>query len=165
MVAPGTKLPDIKLFEGQPDYAPATEHSLMELVKGKTVVLFAVPGAFTPSCSKAHLPSFIKHFDELKAAGVDHVICTATNDPFVMAAWAQASGVPPNTIHMLSDNTAELCRGLGVATESDVMVRSTRYALVAKDGVVTHFFPSEKDGEKCAQNTYADSVLGALKSA
>lgn len=77
----GVKLPDVTLFEGQPEFAKATEYKLGELTAGKTAVIFAVPGAFTPGCSKSHLPSFIEGYDALKAAGVDVIICTATNDP------------------------------------------------------------------------------------
>jgi peroxiredoxin len=164
MVKPGDKLPDVALLEGQPDYKPPVPHSLGAICKGKTVAIFAVPGAFTPGCSQAHLPSFIKHYDELVAAGVDTIVCTATNDPFVMVAWGQMADVKENTILMLSDAEANLCRALGVAGGSATMVRSARYALLAKDGVITHFFPAVKeDGEKCPGDTYAPSILAALK--
>ncbi|KAJ1626612.1 Redoxin-domain-containing protein [Pavlovales sp. CCMP2436] len=163
MVGVGTKLPDLLLFEGQPEFAKATEYSLAELTKGKTVVIFAVPGAFTPGCSKSHLPSFIAGFDALTAAGVELVICTATNDPYVMEAWGREAGVKPGTILMLSDKSAALCRALGVASEADPMVRSDRYALIAKDGVVTAWLPAAMpDGEKKSENTYCPAVLAAL---
>lgn len=164
VVKAGDKLPDVTLFEGQPEYAKAEEVKLGELTSGKTAVIFAVPGAFTPGCSKSHLPSFVEKYDELVASGVDHVVCTATNDPYVMEAWGRASGVKDGTIKMLSDKNAELCRALGVASESDVMVRSERYAMVVKDGVVTSFLPAtQADGSKVSEVTYAPSVLSALK--
>ncbi|KAG8457967.1 hypothetical protein KFE25_012638 [Diacronema lutheri] len=160
----GAKLPDVTLFEGQPEFAKAAERSLAELTRGKTAVIFAVPGAFTPGCSVSHLPSFIERYDDLKNAGVDMVICTATNDPYVMEAWGRASGVARGTILMLSDKEAKLCRALGVATESDVMVRSERYALIAKDGVISAWLPAAMPGgEKKSENTYAPSVLAALR--
>lgn len=166
MVKVGDELPDVVLFEGKPDYAEPEEHPFKAHIQGKTIVLFGIPGAFTPSCSKAHLPSFIEHYDELKAAGVDLVICTATNDPFVMVAWAQASGVKPGTIKMLSDKDAKLCTALGLAISSDAHTKTQRYALVAKDGKVTHFFPSVKEnGQEVPEDTYAPNVLNALKQA
>jgi peroxiredoxin len=162
----GTRLPDVTLFEGASDYGKPVELSLKALTAGKTAVIFAVPGAFTPGCSRSHLPSFIAGFDELTASGVDVVICTATNDPYVMEAWGRASGVKPGTILMLSDKSAALCRGLGVASESDVFVRSERYALVAKDGVISAWLPAEQPGgEKVSENTYCPMVLQNLQDA
>lgn len=80
----GTKIPSITLMEGQADYGPPEKIDLAELIAGKKVAIFAVPGAFTPGCSKSHLPSFIDAQDELKAKGVEMTICVATNDAFVM---------------------------------------------------------------------------------
>lgn len=163
-VAVGSRLPDATLFEGQLDYAKAAEHSLAALTAGKTAVIFAVPGAFTPGCSKSHLPSFVEGYAALRAAGVDEVICTATNDPYVMEAWGRASGVQPGTVRMLSDKEAVLCRALGVAVESGAMVRSERYALVARDGVVTAWLPAATpDGDKVSERTYCPAVLAALR--
>lgn len=162
----GTRLPDVTLFEGAPDYGKPVERSLKALTAGKLAVIFAVPGAFTPGCSRSHLPSFIAGFDALKASGVDLVICTATNDPYVMEAWGRTSGVKPGTIMMLSDKNAALARGLGVASESDVFVRSERYALIAKDGVIRAWLPAEQpSGEKNSENTYCPMVLENVQDA
>lgn len=84
----GYKIPAVTLLEGQADFGKPKEVNLAELIKGKRVAIFAVPGAFTPGCSKSHLPSFIDAQDELKAKGVDLTICIATNDPYVMEVSA-----------------------------------------------------------------------------
>ena len=158
----GKPIPPVTLFEGQPEYSSAVEHSLPELCKGKKVVIFAVPGAFTPGCSKSHLPSFVEGHAELRASGVDLVICTATNDPYVMQAWGENQGVEDKVL-MLSDKKAELCKALGVAKDDGVMTRSARYAMVVEDGTITHWLPAEKeDGSKWSENTYAPSVMSAI---
>lgn len=162
----GSEVPDVTLLEGQPDYAPPTPHSLKALcAPGKTVVIFAIPGAFTPTCSKTHLPSFLTMGDQLRAAGVDTVICTCTNDPFVCYGWATSLGVPRDSILVLSDDKCELCRALGEVSGTETFVRTKRYAMIVRDGKVTHFMPGEKeDGEKCPKDTYADAVIAALKA-
>lgn len=164
-VAAGVPLPDVVLYEGQPNYAKPIERRLGDLARGKRIALLAIPGAFTPGCSMNHVPSFIEGRQELANAGVDLIICTATNDPYVMYAFGQSIGVPADASFMLlSDKNAELCRALGLATESDVFVRSQRYSLVAQDGIITHFFPSVSDtGEKISENTFAPSMLNALR--
>lgn len=111
-----------------------------ELFAGKTVVLFAVPGAFTPTCSAKHLPSFLHNIDALKAKGVDTIACMAVNDVFVMDAWAKSQGVGDRIV-MLADGSGVLTRALGLEldlTARGLGIRSQRFALVAKDGVVTH---------------------------
>jgi len=87
----GDKLPAVTLMEGQADYGTPAQVNLLDLVKGKKVAIFAVPGAFTPGCSKSHLPSFITAMDDLKAKGVEMVICVATNDAYVMEVRKQRS--------------------------------------------------------------------------
>lgn len=122
------------------------------------MAIFAVPGAFTPGCSKSHLPSFITAQDELKAKGVDLTICIATNDAYVMQAWGESSGGSDAGIMFLSDANAELSRALGLAIESDVMVRTKRFSLIAEDGIVTHYFSSAKE----SSDTWAPNVLAKL---
>ena len=85
----GDSLPDVVLKEGQADYGSPVDVKLLDLVAGKKVAIFAVPGAFTPGCSKSHLPSFMTAMEDLKKKGIDTVICTATNDAFVMEAWGR----------------------------------------------------------------------------
>lgn len=106
--------------------------------KGRTVVLFAVPGAFTPTCSAKHLPGYVAAFDQFRQRQVD-VVCLAVNDAFVMEAWARQQDVPAGLM-LLADGNAEFTRALGLELDASgygMGVRAKRFALVAKDGVVT----------------------------
>jgi peroxiredoxin len=112
-----------------------------ELFSGKKVLLFAVPGAFTPTCSARHLPGFIDLLDEFHAAGVDTVACVSVNDVYVMNAWSQSAGA--EGIQMLADGNADFARALGLDVDASAFnmgTRSHRFALVAEDGVVTRLF-------------------------
>jgi len=116
------------------------EVAIAELFAGKTVVLFGVPGAFTPTCSAKHLPSFVQHAAALKAKGVDLIACMAVNDAFVMGAWGKDQGIT-DEVTMLADGSAMLTKALGVEldlTARGLGMRCQRFALVAKDGKVTH---------------------------
>jgi peroxiredoxin len=111
-----------------------------ELFGGKTVVLFSVPGAFTPTCDAKHLPGFVELAGDLKKKGVDTVACMAVNDVFVMNAWGKLSGVGDDIL-MLADGNAEYAKALGLeldATGYGMGIRGQRFALVVKDGVATH---------------------------
>ena len=115
-----------------------------ELFGGKKVVMFAVPGAFTPTCSAAHLPGFVANADRIKAKGVDEIVCISVNDAFVMDAWGKAQNA--DAIHMVADGNGEFARTAGL--ELDLVglglgVRSQRYAMVVEDGVVTHLHVDE----------------------
>jgi peroxiredoxin len=110
-----------------------------ELFKGKTVVLFSVPGAFTPTCDAKHLPGFVELADRIKAKGVDTIACTAVNDVFVMNAWGKSGGVG-DKILMLADGSGEYAKALGLemnATAHGMGMRGQRFALIVKDGVAT----------------------------
>ncbi|MFC7334311.1 peroxiredoxin [Rhodocista pekingensis] len=110
-----------------------------EIFAGRKVVLFAVPGAFTPTCSAKHLPGFVEQADAIRAKGVDQIVCMAVNDPFVMHAWAKANNVN-GRILMLPDGNGTLTRALGLemdGTAYNLGLRCQRFALVAEDGVVT----------------------------
>ena len=107
------------------------------LFEGRKAVLFAVPGAFTPTCSERHLPGFIEHFEAFRARGIE-VDCVSVNDPFVMQAWGKSQDVPDG-LQMLADGNADLTRALGLEMDASgygMGVRSKRYALYAEDGVV-----------------------------
>ena len=109
-----------------------------ELTKGKKVVIFGLPGAFTPTCSAKHVPSYLAHYDELKAKGVDTIACVSVNDAFVMGAWArdQHSG---DKVRMLADGSAEFTKALGLVLDLSgrgMGVRSQRYSMLVDDGVV-----------------------------
>lgn len=107
------------------------------LFDGKKVVLFAVPGAFTPTCSEKHLPGFVAHFDEFRDKGIE-VACMSVNDPFVMRAWGESQHVPDG-LEMLSDGNGDFARALGLEMDASAYgmgTRSKRFALYAEDGVV-----------------------------
>jgi peroxiredoxin len=108
-----------------------------ELFKGKKVVLFSVPGAFTPTCSEKHLPGFVEHYQQFRQRGIE-VICMAVNDAFVMKAWAKDRGVPEGLL-MLADGNGDFAKSLGLemdASKFGMGMRSKRFALYAEDGVV-----------------------------
>lgn len=134
----GDKIPTATLFEIGDDGLGTV--STDELFAGKTVVLFNVPGAFTPTCSAKHLPGFIEKADELKAKGVDAIIGMAVNDPFVMKAWGKDAGVG-DKVRLVSDGNAEFTKKLGLemdGTKAGLGTRCQRFSLIAKDGVITH---------------------------
>jgi peroxiredoxin len=119
-----------------------------ELFAGKTVVLFSVPGAFTPTCDAKHLPGFVELADEIKAKGVDTIVCTAVNDVFVMNAWGKAGGVG-DKILMLADGNGTYAKALGLeldATGYGMGLRGQRFALVVKDGIAAAVYV-ENPGE------------------
>jgi alkyl hydroperoxide reductase subunit AhpC len=133
----GDKLPEATFKQMSKD-GPANV-SVADLTAGKTVVLFSVPGAFTPTCHAKHLPGFVTHAAALKAKGVDRIACTAVNDVFVLDAWGKASNASAD-IDFLADGNAEFVRALGLeldATGFGMGVRGKRFAIVVKDGVVT----------------------------
>lgn len=118
-------------------------------VKGRKVVIFAVPGAFTPTCHSAHVPSFIRQKDALKAKGVDEIICVAVNDPWVMNAWAEATGAVADGITMLSDASGAFTKAIGMDFDAEPVGfsgRSKRYAMMAEDGVVKVLHAEESPG-------------------
>lgn len=130
----GDRIPEVTLKRIREGIETLDTHSLFDARK---VVLFAVPGAFTPTCSARHLPGFVEKFDAFRKRGID-VYCMAVNDPFVMKAWAADQSVPDGLL-MLSDGNAELTRALGLeldASASGMGIRSRRFALYVVDGVV-----------------------------
>jgi glutaredoxin/glutathione-dependent peroxiredoxin len=110
-----------------------------ELFKGKKVVLFGLPGAFTPGCSKAHLPGFVVNADKIKAKGIDTIACMSVNDAFVMGAWGKAQNA--DEVVMLADGNGEFTKALGLemdATGYGMGMRSKRFSMIVDDGVVKH---------------------------
>ena len=132
----GDRLPDARLHvmaDGRP-----TAVSTSELFGGKKVVLFAVAGAFTPTCSEAHLPGYVVNADEIKAKGVDSIVCVAVNDAFVMDAWGKDRNA--DALVMAADGNSDFTTALGLemdGTGFGLGLRSQRYAMVVDDGVVT----------------------------
>src|SRR5471032_2118060 len=133
----GDKLPSAT-FRVMTAEGPNRPKTTDELFKGKKVALFAVPGAFTPTCSAKHLPGFKAHAADLKAKGIDTIACVSVNDVFVMKAWGEAQGVGEDVL-MLADGNGEFTRAVGLeldASRFGMGPRSQRYSLVVDDGVV-----------------------------
>ena len=136
-ISEGQGLPDAKLMLKTAD--GIADVALADLTKGKSVVIFGLPGAYTGTCSTAHVPSFMRNMGALKAKGVDQVICVSVNDVFVMEAWGQATGATEAGITMASDPDASFTKALGLSFDAGFvrnLPRSHRYALYAVDGVV-----------------------------
>ncbi|GMI24325.1 hypothetical protein TeGR_g1642 [Tetraparma gracilis] len=151
----------ITLKEGLPDYK-SQEVDLTSLLAGRRVVVLGVPGAFTPGCSKSHLPSFLSAAAALSELGVKEVVCTATNDAHVMRAWGEQQGCE-GKVRMLADPEGRLVKALDVEKPDGCTVRSQRYSMVLDDGVVVRWLPGVgTDGEKQPENAWAPSVLAAL---
>ena len=134
-ISVGDKLPDVKLVKATPEGPEAVQSS--EYFAGKKVALFAVPGAFTPTCSAKHLPGYVEKMDELKAAGVGEVACTSVNDAFVLGAWSKSNNA--GDIAMLADGNAEFAAALGLDADFagfGMGTRSQRYSMIVNDGVV-----------------------------
>jgi len=130
------------------------------LFDGRKVVLFAVPGAFTPTCSEKHLPGFIERFEEFRSRGID-VVCMAVNDPFVMQAWGRTLQAPDG-LQLVSDGNADLTRAMGLEMDASgygMGLRARRFALYAEDGVVKQLFV-EAPGEFKVSS--AEHVLASI---
>ncbi|XP_061558785.1 peroxiredoxin-5, mitochondrial [Phycodurus eques] len=133
----GESLPAVEVQEGKPE----TKVAMDQLFKGKKGVLFAVPGAFTPGCSKTHLPGFVQQAADLKSKGIQEVACVSVNDAFVMAAWGKEHGAD-GKVRMLADPTGAFTKAVDLVLDSDQIVqvlgnkRSKRYAMLVEDGVV-----------------------------
>jgi len=153
----GDRIPEAK-FRVMVDGAPAWK-STDEIFKGKKVVLFAVPGAFTPTCHMSHLPGFIKNADSIKAKGVDTIAVTAVNDVFVMDAWQKATGAA-GKIDFLADGNGDFAKAIDLWLDASGMglgIRSRRYAMVVEDGVVKRLTIDENPGK--AEQSSAENVM------
>jgi len=158
-IAVGDRIPDVDIWTTVND-EPQRVRSGEVLGRG-TVVLFGVPGAFTPTCSDYHLPGYLVRSDDLKAKGGDTIACVSVNDPFVMEAWRRNQGVG-KTILMLADGIGGFTREMGLETDKSAAglgVRSQRYAAVIKDGVISTLLVEPGSGLSVSS---ADSVLAAL---
>ncbi|MEN0073776.1 MAG: peroxiredoxin [Paracraurococcus sp.] len=155
----GDSIPAARLTEATAD--GPKEIGTDELFGGKTVVLFGVPGAFTPTCSAKHLPGFVEQYAALKAKGADVVACMAVNDAFVMRAWGKDQGVADKVV-MIADGSADFTRKLGLEldlTARGLGLRCQRFALIAKDGKVTHIGVEAPGAFEVSK---AEAVLEAL---
>jgi len=156
----GDRLPSATLKRFGPEGMQDVE--LADLLRGKKAVLFAVPGAFTPTCSEQHLPGFVEQADALRAKGVEEIICVAVNDPFVMNAWEKARSVG-GKVRMLSDGNGDFTKALGMELDGrgfGLGSRSKRYAMVADDGVVRTLLIEDVPSQ--AEKSSASAILAAL---
>jgi peroxiredoxin len=143
MIKIGDKVPDASLAEfievegNGCSVGPNTFH-VKDLTKGKTIAVFGLPGAFTPTCSAKHVPGYLEHFDAFLAKGVDEIWCVSVNDPFVMGAWGRDLG-SAGKVRMMADGSAEWTKALGLEmdlTARGMGVRSQRYSMLVEDGTV-----------------------------
>ena len=160
-ISEGSRLPAATLLHVG-DNGPATV-DLAALIAGRKVAIFAVPGAFTPTCHSAHVPSFIRTREALAAKGVDRIICVSVNDPFVMQAWGEATGATGAGITMLADAMSELTKSIGMnfdAPPAGLVARSARYAMLVEDGVVKVLHREEAPGT--CERSGGEALLAAI---
>lgn len=160
----GDRLPDASFIEMEPEGPRPV--STEALFGGRCVVLFAVPGAFTPTCDSAHLPSFVRNAVALRARGIDEVVCVAVNDAHVMRRWGQVSGALDVGIRMLSDADGAFTRAIGMAFDAPAVGfhgRSVRYAALVEDRVVRLLHVEESRG--VCERTAGETMLRALGAA
>ncbi|WP_170370471.1 peroxiredoxin [Ruegeria arenilitoris] len=147
MISTGDTLPEATLIQMGAD--GPEEVRVSSKVKGRKVVIFAVPGAFTPTCHSAHVPSFMRTKDQFAAKGVDEIICVSVNDPFVMKAWGEATGATGAGLTMLADPASEFTKAIGMnfdAPPAGLIARSKRYAMLVEDGKVVALNLEESPG-------------------
>ena len=147
MIEVGQKLPNATLTMMGPDGVQQVD--LASRLKGRRVIIFGLPGAFTPTCSSAHLPSFMRTKPQFDAKGVDEIICLSVNDPHVMRAWGETSGGAAAGITFLADQASEFTKAIGMefsASPAGFFDRSKRYSMFVEDGVVTIFNPEIEKG-------------------
>ena len=140
-----------------------------DVFKGRNVVVFSLPGAFTPTCSTSHLPRYEELYDEFKAQGVDAVVCLSVNDAFVMFQWGKSQGA--ENVFLLPDGNGEFTRKMGMLVDKSNLgfgMRSWRYAMYVEDGEITKMFSEEGYSDNCPTDPFevsdADTMLNYLKS-
>lgn len=146
-ISTGDKLPDATLLQmGAEGPEPV---ALADRLAGRKVVIFAVPGAYTPTCHSAHVPSFVRTFSQFTDKGVDEIVCVSVNDPFVMGAWGEATGASAAGITMLADPSSAFTTAIGMnfdAPPAGLNARSKRYAMLVEDGTVSLLQAEENPG-------------------
>lgn len=161
-VQEGDKLPEatfIRMGDGGPE-----EVALASLTKGKRIIIFAVPGAFTPTCDSSHLPSFIRTGKRFEEKGIDLIVCVSVNDPHVMKRWGKESGADAAGILMLSDADASYTKAVGMefsAPQAGFYDRSHRYAMLVEDGVVVKL--AREEGPGVCEATAGEAMLAEIQ--
>ncbi|PIW25682.1 MAG: peroxiredoxin [Rhodospirillales bacterium CG15_BIG_FIL_POST_REV_8_21_14_020_66_15] len=159
-IAAGDRVPAATVFKMGDDGGPEPV-STEDFFRGRRVVVFGLPGAFTRTCSARHLPGFVAQADAILARGVDEIACVSVNDAMVMTAWGMAHDAP-GKVTMLSDGNCDLTDAMGLASDMSAKGygrRSKRYAMIVDDGTVTHFAPETAPGLDVSS---AEKVLEAL---
>lgn len=139
------------------------ERTSAEIFGGKRVVLFALPGAFTPTCSSTHLPGYEQHYDEIRSLGIDEVICLAVNDAFVMFQWAKHLGI--EKVFMLPDGNADFTRKMGMLVKKENVgfgMRSWRYSMVVNDGAIEQIFIEPGFEDECSTDPFEASGVETM---
>ena len=160
-IGTGDTIPDATLIRSGPD--GPEEVRLSEHTNGHKVVIFGLPGAFTGTCTTAHMPSFIRTREQFGEKGIDEVICIAVNDPFVLKAWDDATGASKGGITILGDATGEFTRAMGMefsAPSRGLVNRSKRYAMVVDDGKVVTLH--EEEGPGVCEVSGGEALLATL---
>jgi len=160
-ISKGDTLPDATLLQMGAD--GPEEVKLADKTKGRKVVIFAVPGAYTPTCHSAHVPSFTRTKDQFDAKGVDEVICVSVNDPFVMGAWGEATGATAAGITMLGDPESSFTKAIGMdftAPPVGLMARSKRYAMLVEDSKISLLHEEENPG--ACEVSAGEAMLAAM---
>jgi len=161
MIAVGDRMPEATLLEMTAD--GPSQVATADLFIGKTVALFAVPGAFTPTCHAKHVPSYVANIGALKEKGVDEVVCLSVNDPFVMGKWGEATGASAAGIRMLGDPESGLVKAMGLdfsAPPAGLIGRAKRFSALVKDGELAFLAVEENPG--VAEATLAEGILAEL---
>lgn len=160
-ISPGDKMPEATLFEMTADGPKGVPSA--EVFAGKTVAVFGVPGAYTPTCHMKHMPSFIENAEALKAKGVDEIVCVAVNDPFVLKAWSDATGAEGAGIRCMGDATAEMAKGMGLdfdGSGAGLGTRTRRFSALVSDGTVKAVNVEDAPGKMDV--TDAATLLGQI---
>jgi glutaredoxin/glutathione-dependent peroxiredoxin len=165
-IKPGDKLPDATLsefydVEGNGCSLGPNAFKVADLVKGKKIVIFGLPGAFTPTCSAKHVPSYLENYDQLRSKGVDEIWCVSVNDAFVMGSWGREQKAA-GKVRMMADGSAEFSKACGLTqdlTARGMGIRSQRYAMLVEDGVVQSVSVEEPGKYEVSS---AEAVLKAL---
>lgn len=171
----GQKVPDVTFktrvrdesVEGPNPYR-WQDMTSQDIFGGKKLVVFGLPGAFTPTCSSTHAPGYEAHYDEFKALGIDEIYCLSVNDAFVMKKWADDLGV--SKVKMLPDGNADFTRGVGMLVKKENLGfgdRSWRYSMLVEDGVITQVFAEDGYSDNCETDPFevsdAETMLAYLK--
>jgi peroxiredoxin len=160
---PHTTLMEYSEVEGEGCSIGPNAVDVTKATAGKTIALFALPGAFTPTCSAKHVPGYVQKFEQFKAAGVDEIWCLSVNDAFVMGAWARDQHTN-GKVRMLADGSADFAKATGLTLDLTVRgmgMRSNRYSMLVKDGKVTHL---NNEGPGKFEVSDADTLLAQAKA-